>query len=132
MIGIHWNDLPDQLPMHFNAKGKADKYGERSSIFILPILGAILVGLLYWITKQLKIDPHRQGAKTPAQLEITKNLIQHLAIVIALLFGSISYMIMRIGIGKSEGLGKWFLLMTLVSTFTPLSIYWVKLSRLKE
>jgi len=87
MIGVHWNDLPDQLPIHFNASGEVDNYGERSDIFFLPILASILVGLLYWVTKQLKINPYRKGIKTSRQLEITKNLIRQFALIITLLFG---------------------------------------------
>jgi len=132
MIGVHWNDLPDQLPIHFNASGEVDNYGERSDIFFLPILASILVGLLYWVTKQLKINPYRKGIKTSRQLEITKNLIRQFALIITLLFGWISYVSMSISVGKMKGLGKWFLLIVFVSTSTPLVIFWVKQWRLKE
>lgn len=41
-----WSSLPDQVPMHYNAKGEIDGWGGRASILIMPFIGVFLwIGL---------------------------------------------------------------------------------------
>ena len=43
---VHFKDLPEIIPIHFNGSGTADGFGPRASIFALPIIGTILyIGL---------------------------------------------------------------------------------------
>lgn len=39
--------LPDIIPLHFDARGHADNYGSKNNLFILPAIGSILyIGIL--------------------------------------------------------------------------------------
>ena len=38
----YFNDLPDQIPKHFNALGQVDSYGNRGVIWFLPAIGLFL------------------------------------------------------------------------------------------
>ena len=37
-----WNTLPEQVPIHFNAKGEVDGWGGRAVIWLLPIISFFL------------------------------------------------------------------------------------------
>ena len=39
---LSFPDLPESIPTHFNAAGEADGFGEKTNIFVLPIVGTIL------------------------------------------------------------------------------------------
>jgi hypothetical protein len=48
LIGIiafvytRWNQLPSQIPGHYNAMGKIDRWGSKNEILIMPIMGTLL------------------------------------------------------------------------------------------
>lgn len=46
MIIAMWNDLPNEVPAHYNAQGIIDRMGDKSEIWIMPITGAVLFVLL--------------------------------------------------------------------------------------
>lgn len=105
MIGIHWNDLPDEVPMHFNLQGEADRYGSKSELFILPFLGLGLWALFRWMSKGvLKINPHKFGAKTPQQLEISKRFMAEMTLFTCILLTIGVYSIMAVAVGKTNGI----------------------------
>lgn len=39
---LHYNKLPDQIPVHYNFSGVADAWGSRSTILILPIIALVI------------------------------------------------------------------------------------------
>lgn len=41
-LGPAYNDLPDLMPLHFDAQGNPDRIGARSEIWILPAIGLIV------------------------------------------------------------------------------------------
>lgn len=48
-VGI--NILPEEIPMHFNAAGEADRIGSRFEVFIFPLLSVVFGGLMLIIAK---------------------------------------------------------------------------------
>lgn len=52
--------LPEKIPTHFNAKGEADAYGGRNSIYLGPaIMGVVSVLMFALLTNLKSIDPKR-------------------------------------------------------------------------
>lgn len=41
----YWH-LPDRVPCHFNLRGEADAWSSRASIWLLPVLGFVLYGVM--------------------------------------------------------------------------------------
>ncbi len=39
---IRFPSLPEQIPIHFNAKGEIDGYGGRFSLLLMPIIGLVM------------------------------------------------------------------------------------------
>lgn len=54
VVGIFYADLPDSIPAHFNYKGDVDGYGNKDSIWTLPILMGLTYALLAFIIKKVK------------------------------------------------------------------------------
>lgn len=52
---IYWNDLPDQIPLHWNASGEIDKYSDSKwGILVMPGLSLLIFLFLFVVPK---IDP---------------------------------------------------------------------------
>jgi uncharacterized membrane protein len=128
MIGVHWNDLPEQVAMHFNAQGVADRYGDKSELLILPVISVLMVLLLRWITnKMLKINPHKMGARTEAELALSKTMMAQMALFISVLLAYATYLSMAVSVGKREGLGNYFLVFVIIGMLAIIVNYLWKL-----
>lgn len=53
-----WPSLPQRVPMHWNASGEIDRWGDKSETLMIPILMTGLVYVLFLIIP--KIDPKRK------------------------------------------------------------------------
>jgi uncharacterized membrane protein len=65
---LHWlmvirsyASLPPSIPIHFNAKGVADNWGPKASIWMLPILATILFGLFSLLRRYIHLLPKKTG-----------------------------------------------------------------------
>jgi uncharacterized membrane protein len=59
-----WRTLPQTIPVHFNAFGAPDKYGQKNEIFFAPITFTVISLLVYLLlTNIYKIDPKRYALK---------------------------------------------------------------------
>jgi uncharacterized membrane protein len=45
-VCIQWNQLPLQIPVHYNATGEIDSLGSKTEILIMPVIGIFLYVLL--------------------------------------------------------------------------------------
>lgn len=108
---VHYYDLPEEIPIHFNAAGKADGFATRLHIWGLPIIAAALFFLLHRIQKRENIQ----------SLEV--QLLQWMQRLILATFCYIQIQTFLVALGRSEGLGTWFLPLSMVSFLLP--IFWV-------
>lgn len=57
-LGMIWNELPEQVPIHFNIRGEADNWAGKGMMFFIPAaLGFFINGLMLLIPK---IDPKKR------------------------------------------------------------------------
>ena len=57
-LAFLWNQLPDSVPLHWNASGEIDRYGSKSTLLILPMLLPLFVYSLFLIIPRL--DPKKK------------------------------------------------------------------------
>lgn len=50
-----WNELPNQVPIHWNLKGEIDRYGDKSELILIPFLLPVLSYAIFLVVP--KIDP---------------------------------------------------------------------------
>ena len=127
---INYFDLPEIIPIHFNGAGKADEFGNKTHIFVLPIISTLLfIGLTTLnkhphmfnypsqITKENAVDQYTNATR----------MMRVLKLVIVLLFGLIVFRKIQIVNGHADGLGAWFLPFT-IGLFIILSLYFLMMS----
>lgn len=50
-IVIKWPSISNEVPIHYNALGEADGFGDKKSIIMLPILNFIMFGMI-WLSEK--------------------------------------------------------------------------------
>lgn len=72
-LGAIWNDLPEQVPLHWNLQGEADRWGSRSELWVIPTVTALLVYIIFLVIPQ--IDPKKRLAEMGAKYTQLKFLM---------------------------------------------------------
>lgn len=125
---LHYSKLPTRIPTHYNALGKIDAYGSKNTIFILPIIGAVLfVGMTI-----LNRFPQVFNYPTPItednaerQYSNATRMNRVLRLVLVLIFLLIQFKTVQSGTDE-KGLGMWFLPCILALIFIPVLYFVVK------
>jgi uncharacterized membrane protein len=100
--------LPDTIPTHFNAVGKADSYGSKASIFTLPLIGTVMFIGLTILNRYPHIFnyPTEITAENAArQYANATRMIRYLKFAVVLLFAFLVFKTSSIATGNTEGLG---------------------------
>src|SRR5687767_7904517 len=48
-------NMPETIPVHFNASGEPDNFGKKSSVFFLPALSTIIFFGMSWLGKRVHL-----------------------------------------------------------------------------
>jgi uncharacterized membrane protein len=61
-LGLVWEGLPPQVPVHFGADMKPDRIGKKEELwFVSSLLAVVSVGVYFLLNNLNRIDPKRQG-----------------------------------------------------------------------
>ena len=104
--------FPHTIPTHFNASGDPDSYGNKSTIFMLPIIGTALVIGLTILNNYPHIFNYGTGFNRDNALNqytTATRIIRYFKLLVVIVFAIISFLIYSISRGKSSGLGSLFL-----------------------
>ncbi len=118
--------LPDTIPIHFNASGQADGYGPKSSILVIPAIGiAIYLGLTV-----LNRFPHLFNyPKTitehnyERQYRIATKMMRSLNLIVTAGFAYIAFSIVTNGLSGSDNMHPLFLPIFLTLIFGTTVVY---------
>jgi uncharacterized membrane protein len=127
--------LPKIIPTHFNGAGHIDSFGSKLTIFILPIIGTILFIGMTILNNFPQIFNYPTNITAENALEQYTNatkLIRYLKLILVIIFSIITYMIIQTTNGLSDGLGIWFLPLTLGLIFIPVIYYTIKAVKMKH
>jgi len=101
-------NLPNNIPVHFNASGKPDNYGGKISILILPIVAAVVFFTITFLNKY----PHVFNYATPIteenaaqQYTYGTRMLRFLKLAVAINFTLINVFTYLTAIGKANRLG---------------------------
>ena len=108
---IHFNDLPKEIPIHYNAKGVPDSFDTRIHIWGLPIIATFLFALSNRLQKRTRIQ------------KIELQLLQWMELLILVIFTYIQLQTFFVSVNKINGLGSWFLPAAMIGFLGP--IFWV-------
>ena len=107
---VHYSDLPTEIPIHFNAKGVPDGFATRIHCWGMPLFAS----LLYF---GLSVPLKRLGIK-----ESEKKVLFWTQGIIMGIFFYIQYQSFLVALGRSEGLGMWFLPFTFLVLLLPVVV----------
>lgn len=77
-----WNELPNNVPMHWNIEGEVDRYGDKSELIMIPFLLPLLVYMIFLVAP--KIDPKNKLNKMGGKLSTIKFLLTTFMSILAL------------------------------------------------
>ena len=129
-----YQNLPEKIPIHYNGLGEVDNYSKKSSIFLLPIIGSFIFIILTMINKNpenfnYSIKITEENAEN--QYKNSIKMIRLLKIIVIVIFFLIDFKTIKIAIGESEGLGNWFLPLTIGIIFIPIIYFANKSYKMK-
>lgn len=133
MVGLtadYFQQLPDTIPVHFDGSGNADGYGGKGTIWVIPIIVALIaIGFSY-----LERIPHHFNYSitvTPdnaeKQYRIGIRLLQYMKLIIAWSFLYLQYRIIQAAVEGQHSIGNGFLVVFLALIFGGI-VYFVYLS----
>ncbi|CAM1363629.1 Uncharacterized membrane protein [Tenacibaculum soleae] len=100
-----WNELPEEVPMHWNIKGEIDRYGEKIELLLIPILLPLLIYIIFLVVP--KIDPKNKISKMGNKYQHIKILLTTFMSILALFiiytaknqsFANPNYIVLLVGI----------------------------------
>ncbi|PKQ65956.1 DUF1648 domain-containing protein [Raineya orbicola] len=132
---INYSNLPDTIPIHYNGAGQADGFGGKKTILTLPLIATVLFIGMTILNKFPHIFNYPTNITQDNALRQYTNatrLIRYLKFIIVIIFGLIAFKTIQNPNGQADGLGVWFLPMTLGLIFIPMTYYIIKTLKTKQ
>lgn len=74
----NYKTLPQRIPIHFDLDGKADNFGKKRYIFLMPVLGTLLYLIFMYVTG------HPESSNFPVEITESNEETQFLIMMIFL------------------------------------------------
>lgn len=130
-----WNfmKLPETIPVHINATGNIDGYGNKLMVFFIPVIATVTYVTLLILSRfphvyNYPLEVTEQTA--PRVYAFSVRMIRTLNLGIVVMFTVTEYMIIKMANGISERLTIWIILMFCLLTVVFLIYSINKLFRL--
>lgn len=103
---IFWKKIPDQIPMHYNAKGVVDNWADKSSLILLFFLILMLMGVMSIAVYVVKSSMESKYAKEAekSEMRLVYPIVVVMNLVVQLMFAYIMFCCVT-----CRALGKMFL-----------------------
>ncbi len=126
---INWNNIPDQIPGHYNAMGEVDRMGSKKELLVLPViswlmyLGMTIIGHFpqVWNTGVKVTEENKEGV-----YRILKNMLNTLKLIMVAVF-----VYLTVNSSQAISLSVWFLPVFLIVMFGSLIYFIIKLVKVK-
>lgn len=132
---INYTNLPDTIPIHYNGAGQADGFGGKTTILTLPLIATVLFIGLTILNKFPHVFNYPTNITQDNALRQYTNatrMIRYLKFSIVIIFGLIAFKTIQNANGEADGLGIWFLPLTLGLIFIPMTLYIIKTLKTKQ
>lgn len=136
ILPIYYYDiLPDKIPRHFNAQGKPDAYGNKSSLWVLPVISVLLYLFMTIINRFAHTFNYPQkitAENAQKQYRMATRMIRIVKAIIGVGFPFISFRTIQIALGKRAHLGQGFTLLFVGSLGVVITYFLVKALKQKK
>ena len=125
---VIWNQLPDQVPAHYNGAGEVDRWGSKWELIILPVIAAFIGVFMTFLEKHpewhnyMKLNENNiefQYKNSRLMMNVLKNEC-------VLLFVFLTYKTEQVALGHGDSLGNAFLPIFLVILFGSMAYFIVR------
>ena len=127
VLGLYYGSLPNIIPIHFNAQGIADGFGNKSTLWVVPVLALLLCLGLIQLNRNL---PKMKRNIDKKEYILITRVNSVLSLLVGLSFSYITIRSVFIAIAGSGGLGSWFLplfcISFIVGPLIPLIVHKMK------
>jgi|APTNR8051073442_1049403.scaffolds.fasta_scaffold00661_7 uncharacterized membrane protein len=128
LIAAYWSKLPANIPIHFNLAGKADGWGSKATILVLPGI-ALFIYATMTLASQFSKHINYPVRITPENAERQYRLARHLLAVmkVAVIWGllGLTWLILRTALSEGAQLGSWPAFVLVGSVFAIIGGYFV-------
>lgn len=127
-------NLPESIPTHFGADGRANEWGGKGVLLMLPIISVIffvVVTILErfpWVYNYAVEITEKNAAY---QYKLARLMLEWLKFILILIFLYIQWQFMQVAKGLSGGLGAWFLPVSMIAVFGLLGFFIYKMLKNK-
>ncbi|BDD01102.1 DUF1648 domain-containing protein [Persicobacter psychrovividus] len=124
---MYYDQLPQQIPIHYGLDGLPDRYGSKVDIFLLPIIAWITCFSLYFLNKfphlfNYPVKITKRNARR--QYRMSTKMLRHLNALLLLLFSVMVYWEVEIARGNRQGFNN-YIFFGLMLALTVLIGYYV-------
>lgn len=118
-------ELPEIIPVHFDIHGRPDVYGDKTSIFILPVIGFLLLVVIHLL---LRYSPAARKAvretsvRAAKKYRIATRMIRIVKAAVLADFIIITATIWLVAMGRMEIPGVWFVYAVLGIVILPVAV----------
>ncbi|SEA78978.1 DUF1648 domain-containing protein [Psychroflexus halocasei] len=126
-----YSQLPETIPIHYNGLGEADGFGNKWNILTLPIVASILYVGMTILNKYPHVFNYPNNIteqNAMKKYKIATRLVRVLKLVVVIIFGLIVFRTLQNINGSADGLGIWFLPLTMALIFIPMAYFLIKMS----
>ena len=124
---LYWHRIPARVPMHFNAAGQIDRWGDKAELLILPVISWLMYGLLT-VVEQFP-GAWNTGVKvTGENRERVYTLLGHMLSTLKFLTMALFTWI-TLWCALARPLPAWFLPVVLIALFGDMAYWLVRLFR---
>lgn len=124
-LAFSYAELPNEVPGHYNAKGEVDRWGSKTELFILPLVGLFTWGFLHIIEKFPHVHnyPRRLNENNVEKFYLnSRKLINEVKNIGLLVFAILIYEDIQVTIGDIDSLGTWILPLIFAGFLLPIII----------
>lgn len=133
MSAVHWGELPERYPAHFNASGVPDKWGAKHGTLVLPVIATGMFLLLTFVARNARQYnvPFPVDQQAPEVRAEMRQFITAVKTVVTMMFAYVHGRSIAVATGHADGLGRAFLPIFLAVTFGVIAIYLTRLRRFR-
>ncbi len=125
-----YSNLPNTIPTHYNFAGKADGFGGKINILILPLVATFLFVVMTIANRFPHVFnyPTKITAENAFRQYTNVTIMnRYLKLILVIIFGLVEYKTIK----NTNGLDVWFLPLTMGLVFIPLTYFIIKSFRTK-
>ncbi len=134
-IIFYYSDLPDSVPIHFNAQGIPDDYGSKSTLLLLPIIGTfafILLTILNKFPHIFNFPTEITEVNAPKMYRIATTMMRLIKLITTGVLTIIIYLVIQTALGNADGLGSNFIIFSSIAFIIPIVYFGIEISRIKK